>query len=206
MTQVDEYKQNRLLFMTLIGLATTEGATVEALLTTLVARLSAPPAKQRADHLAFHERRARLARKPYSAKVEVLEVLWPHRWTSVAPLARELRDAGNRRNDLAHTYEQVDFMSMIQAGAKVDDIDPGAHWMRTSRGGKKKRVNLDEIQGVYDELNELGRRLETLFFIEHQRSVPMNIAWVLANELGSVTRIDKPEQHPNFGGWIPAPQ
>lgn len=205
MSNVDRYRRDRSVFMALIGMATTEGASLEAILATLVARLAAPPALVRADHLAFESRRARVARKPYSSKIDLLELVWPRRWTSVNPLATKLRDVGNKRNDLAHTYEQIDFMSMVQADLPPAEVDLAQHWTRTSRAGKAKAVDFAEIQDVFDDLREQGRRLTTLFFVDHLRDVPIDVEWVLLNEAGSVTRVDKPETHPDFGGWLRPP-
>jgi hypothetical protein len=188
-------------FMALIGLVTTAGASIEDTLATIVARLAAPPARGKLAWEALMQRREKIARKPFAAKVDLLELVWPHRWTSVQPLVAELKLSAQRRNDAAHTWDNIDVGAVMRSGRPLDGIDLNEFWNRTLRNGQTKPVDLDELLNVHKELRALEGRLVTFFFVDHARDVPLDVAWLLRNGPGDFARIDKPEQQEGFAGW-----
>lgn len=199
--KIEEYKQTRTEFMRAIGLVTTEGATVEHLLTTVVASLAGPSILGTADRIAYLERQDLIASKPFSTKVGLLALVWPPRWTTAKHFTRELAAVGNLRNEFAHTRESVDFYSMAQRQS-LEEFVPSEHWYRTTRNGKTKRVSMTEVLDAYADLNLMVRKLSALMFVDHFRNAPIDIEWVLANEMGWLTRVDKPEQQEGFAGWV----
>ena len=189
-------------FMALIGLVTTAGASLEHTLTTVVARLTAPPAHGKIAWQALMQRVDKIARKPFAAKIELLELVWPHRWTSVQPLVAELKAAAQHRNDAAHTWDNLDVVAMMQqAPDDPSGLDLHDFWYRIGRGGKSKPVDLADITSVYHELRALEGRLVTFFFVDNARDVPLDVAWLLRHGPGDFSRVDKPEQQAGFAGW-----
>lgn len=185
----------------LIGLVATEAASIEETVTNVTARFTGPEWHGEAARQAYLRRRDRIARKQFAAKLEILELVWPHRWTPIDPLLAALRTAARHRNDLAHTWASIDVMAMLQEGGDIHTKEPRDYWMRSTRSGGSISVDLPAIDAVLQELRALNSRIQVLYFLEGARDLPLNMPWHYANPPGSFTRIDKPERDPEFPGW-----
>ncbi|WP_315071627.1 hypothetical protein [uncultured Microbacterium sp.] len=185
----------------LIGLVTTEGASMEDTIASIAAWLVPSAGSGEAGRQAYLKRRRMISRKQLAQKLEILELVWPHRWTPVRPLVDAVSRAAKHRNDLAHTYASIDTMAMFAKGGDPYELNRRDYWVRSTRSNGSVRVDLPAIDAVLRELSALNRRLGALFFLRHSGDIPLDVAWHLENEPGSFTRIDKPEAEPGFTGW-----
>ncbi len=162
----------------LMGLISSDGAALDEIVTIIAANLSGPVTASEGARQAHLSRMAFLRRKPWAYKLEVLELVWPHRWTSVAPILARLRTAASHRNDIAHSYTDVDIGGMLATGRDLRAIDPSDYWRRSStRSGEGIATDLGALESVRRELRVLTDSLTPLYHLDSLRSAPMNIEW-----------------------------
>ncbi|MDJ1114943.1 hypothetical protein [Microbacterium dauci] len=162
----------------LMGLITSDGAAPDEIVTIIAANLSGPVTDSEGARQAFLARIVLLRRKPWAYKLELLELVWPHRWTSIAPILARLRTAAGHRNDIAHSYTDVDIGGMLATGRDLREIDPSDYWRRSStRSGEGIATDLEALESVRRELRELTDSLTPLYHLDSHRSAPMNIDW-----------------------------
>lgn len=162
----------------LMGLISSDGAALDEIVTIIAANLSGPLTDSESARQAFLGRIAFLRRKPWGYKLEILELAWPHRWTSIAPILARLRTAAAHRNDIAHSYTDVDIGGMLATGRDIREIDPADYWRRSStRSGEGIATDLEALEALRRELRELTDALTPLYHLDSLRAAPMDVEW-----------------------------
>lgn len=190
--------------MTLIGVVATQFASLEEYVVQTTLAFLTPPGTGDLHRDDRSRRATYLRRKSMSQKIEMLELVWPSIWTSFQPLKDRLRRASEHRNSLAHAFDMIDVMTMLEDGIDLDGGDEAfaPYWQIQDGRANRRVVDLHAIDAVVREFRELNEAIAAVHFLfSFSTNTPLDIAWVMRNRAGSHSRVDKPEQDPDFVGW-----
>ena len=170
-----------------VGRITGAGANLDDNMARVVAALASPEFPEavfarRVAGAALRRRNQKLARKPWAAKLELLELLWPDLWADPGPFLQLLRKAGDARNRAAHSIGSPMINVFFEVAKDIDDeadleqLAANLPWRSYNTRNQSSAIfDLDEAAKTLAFVDDLGSTaFDLMFWAASRRQLPLD--------------------------------